>query len=131
MAIIHQWLSKKLLHTHYVGLVTGREMIDAAIEISADPRFDDIRFVIGDWSAITNAQISVDEVKELAAFVGAVAVSFPRIINASVVANYESGQARAALYNDLAQNSPWQTKTFSSLDSAMEWLSSKGYSADN
>ena len=128
MPITHQWLSKKLLHTYYTGIVTGREMLNAAIEVSSDPRFENIRMIIGDWSDISNAEISIDEVKELAAYVAAVVESFPRILNATVVANYESGLARAAYYDDLAKKSPWQTKTFSNISDAKHWFVSKGYS---
>ena len=122
MTIKHHWKSKNLLHTCYSGRVTGEDMLQAAHEVGNDPRLANIRFIIGDWSKIESSEISADHVRELAAYIVAVSKSFPRVKNASVVANYESGVARANLYDLLIEESPWQTAAFATVDEAMAWF---------
>jgi threonine dehydratase len=39
MAIIHNWESAHLLHTQYIGQVSGDELVQGALDISGDPRF--------------------------------------------------------------------------------------------
>jgi len=122
MAIEHHWLSTDTLHTRYLGDVSGAELIQAAREVGEDRRMEDVRFIIGDWSLIGNAQISADDVRELAAYIVALAKSFPRVKNASVVANYESGVARASLYGLLLEDTKWQTATFATVEEALTWF---------
>ncbi len=122
MAITHHWLSDKLLHTCYQDKVTGEELIVAAREVAADPRFENIRFIIGDWREIKDAQISPDDIRELAAYILALAKSFPMVKNASLVAGYESGEARASLYDILLKGCPWDTATFATFEEALDWF---------
>lgn len=122
MAISHDWVSEKLLHTRYTGHVTGADMLEAANEIAAHPKMENIRYVIGDWSKVEVADISPDDVRELAALIIALAKSFPGVKNASVVANYESGEARASLYDVLTDGTTWETATFGSVEDAMKWF---------
>ena len=122
MAIEHHWVTSELLHTKYLGKVTGEEMLKAAEEIAADPRFEGIRYVIGDWSYIKEAVITADHVRELAAYILALSKTYPRVKNASVVANYESGVARASLYDLLADGSSWETATFATCEEAIAWF---------
>ncbi len=124
MAINHEWVSEKLLHTKYTGHVTGADMLAAANDIAADPRMENIRFVIGDWSKIERADIEPDDVRELAALIIALAKSFPGVKNASVVANYESGEARASLYDVLIQGTTWKAATFGTVEDAKAWFDS-------
>ena len=122
MTIKHHWVSDKLLHTCYLESVTGEEMIQAAHDIAGDPRMSNIRYIIGDWSNIEAADITAEHVRELAAYIVALSKSFPRIKNASVVANYESGVARATLYDLLIEESPWETATFATVEEALSWF---------
>ncbi|MCW8875728.1 MAG: hypothetical protein OQK51_01610 [Kangiellaceae bacterium] len=97
-------------------------MLKAAEEVAADTRFENIRYVIGDWSEIKEATITADHVRELAAYILALSKTYPRVKNASVVANYESGVARASLYDLLADGSSWETETFATCEEAIAWF---------
>jgi len=55
------------IHKHYSGFVTGREMIESATKIQCDPRFDDMRYVINDFTGITGHDLSIDAFTDLAA----------------------------------------------------------------
>ncbi|WP_196139366.1 hypothetical protein [Aliikangiella sp. G2MR2-5] len=122
MTIKHNWRTSRLLHTCYSGDVSGQELIEEAQRVGEDRRFENVRYVIGDWSQIDSAEINADDVKELAAYIRALAISFPGRMNASIVSDYESGTARATLYDILLEDTSWQTRTFSTFEQAMEWF---------
>lgn len=124
MAIVHKLITNELLHTRYIGHVTGEELLQAAYEIGANSRMEHIRFVIGDWSEIEQADVSAEHVRELAAYIIALSKSYPRVKNATIVANYESGEARAALYGLLTAETVWETATLSTFQEAMDWFDS-------
>jgi len=134
MTIKHTWVSDELLHTQYIGHVTGEDMLNAAHEVGADPRMEHIRYVIGDWLQVGEAEITADHVRELAAYIFALSKSYPRVKNASLVANYESGVARATLYDVLSEDSPWEMATFGKYEDAIAWfglIDTKQPPADN
>ena len=61
----HHWESKQLLHTYYTGKVTADDLINGALEIGSDPRFDDLRYIIGDWTKSTQSTITMEDVERL------------------------------------------------------------------
>lgn len=42
----------------FTGHVTGAELVRYLEEVSADPRFDDIRFSITDWSLVSSGDVT-------------------------------------------------------------------------
>lgn len=82
---------------------------------------ENVRFVVGDWSEIENAQISPEDIRELAAYILALSKSYPAVWNASVVPDNESGIARATLFDVLIDPLVWKTDTFRKLEDAKEW----------
>ena len=55
------------IHKKYTGLVSGREMIESAQKIQSDRRFDEMRYVINDFSEISGHDLSVEAFLDLAA----------------------------------------------------------------
>jgi len=55
------------IHKHYFGFVTGREMLESAMKIQCDSRFDDMRYVINDFTGITGHDLSINAFTDLAA----------------------------------------------------------------
>ncbi len=53
--------------THFTGFVTTAEYLRSAEDICADPRFDDLRFVIKDLLAIDGHAIDRDAIEPIAA----------------------------------------------------------------
>ncbi|TQV73987.1 hypothetical protein FLL45_14090 [Aliikangiella marina] len=121
MAVKHNWLSDEILHTQYLGTVDGAELIKAAHEIGSDHRMEKVRFIIGDWTDIENADISPEDIRELAAYIYALSKSYPLVWNASVVPDNESGLARASLFDVLIEGLVWKTDTFYQLEDAFQW----------
>lgn len=121
MTIEHVWEDKGL-NINYTGTVTGQDLINSAIEIGGDARFDDARYVLSDWTQVESKLIDPSHVIELAAYVSAMAKSNPRIINISVVIDEEERTALVGLYTMLTEDMPWQMETFFSVNEARRWL---------
>ena len=123
MPVEHRWESKQLLHTYYTGKVTADDLINGALEIGSDPRFDDLRYIIGDWTKSTQSTITVEDVEHLSAYISAIAKSNPRIKNVTVMNSVESRQALVSLYGMLTEQTTWEVNAFLTLKEAREWLS--------
>ena len=125
MPIEHNWLPSGL-HTQYIGVITGNELVDGALKISGDPRFDNIRYIIDDFSKLVGNKITIADVERLVACIGAITKSNPYIKNAMVLANNEESNALIGLYVFLASELTWQFETFSALTEAQMWVDEGG-----
>lgn len=121
MGVINNWEANGL-YIQYIGHVSGAEMLAAALEVSGDPRFDDIRYVLSDWRQATETSITPDHIRELVAYVNAMAKSNPKIKNATVMYDDEERKAKVALYGVLAEDSPWQIDFFDTIEEARAWI---------
>lgn len=125
MPVQHHWESKQLLHTSYIGKVTADELINAALEVSGDQRFDDLSYIIGDWSQSTVSTITMDDVERLAAYISAISKSNPSIKNVSVMNRNESSQSLISIYSMFTEQTSWEMEAFHSMVEAREWLGVK------
>ncbi|MET1254402.1 hypothetical protein [Aliikangiella maris] len=121
MTVVYDWLSDELVHATYSGIVTGEDLIASVLHVGNSIKMEKIRYIISDWSKIGESRIKPDDIRQLAAYIYALAKSFPGVKNASVVAEYESGQARAYFYEVLTKDTSWQLKTFTSFEQALQW----------
>lgn len=121
MAIEHIWISGGL-HIRYLGSVSGDSLVADALEVGGDERFDDLRFIISDWSECVESSVGIADVEKLAAFISAMARTNPRIVNLNVMREDFNNQAFVNLYMFLTDEVPWQVLAFRSLDEAQTWL---------
>ncbi len=98
MTIDLVWESKKLLSMIYEGRVSGGDLLAASLKISGDQRFDDLRYLLSDWSKVEETNISTDDVRKLVAYVSSMARTNDRIMNASVMSSDETGQVLVSFY---------------------------------
>ena len=66
MAFTNVWEPKGVT-THFTGFVTAEEYVRSAEDICADPRFDELRFVIKDLLAIDGHSIDAATIDPIAA----------------------------------------------------------------
>lgn len=125
MAIEHIW-SPSGLHIRYLDSVSGDSLVADALEVGGDERFDDLRFIISDWSECVEPRVDIADVERLAAFISAMARTNPRIVNLNVMREDFNNQAFVNLYMFLTDELPWQVLAFRSLDEAKEWLGNNG-----
>ena len=104
----------------YYGDVSGREIIEASKIIYGDPRFDDLKYKLVDFLAVTSIQMDKDEVVEIAAQHKAAAISNPHIKTAIVTK--ESNSELAISFASFLKDSSWEVKIFQNLDQARNWV---------
>jgi hypothetical protein len=66
MAWVNVWEPRGVC-THFSGFVTTEDYLRSAVDICADPRFDDLRFVIKDLLAIEDHSIDRAAIEPIAA----------------------------------------------------------------
>lgn len=125
MTIELVWESKKLLSMRYEGSVSGSELLDASLKIGGDPGFDDLRYLLSDWSTVKETNISTEDVRKLVAYVSSMARTNDKIMNASVMSKDETGQALVSFYQFLARDLPWEMQYFYNVRDARDWFSLK------
>lgn len=116
--IIENWSVRGVLYTQYLDTVTGRELVDYALMQSGDSRFDQLQFIIGDWSQVTKTEISTLDVQELVACLVPMSAVCPRAKNASIVKRNETGLGLAAWYRHLGEKVSWEMDIFHSPEEA-------------
>ena len=55
------------VHKSFTGFVSGRELTESATKVQGDPRFDEMRYLINDFSNIAGNDLSIDAFLDLAA----------------------------------------------------------------
>jgi len=104
------------------GFVTAREFVDSAAEIAADPRFDDLHYVINDFLQIDGHDIDAAALEEIAVIRFGAMASNPNIRVLLLTADEKSiALARATLAPPL--DGSYETRAFPSLEAARDWLS--------
>ncbi|WP_339065966.1 hypothetical protein [Teredinibacter turnerae] len=120
--ITDYWINNNsLILTRYTGDVTGQDLIDASLQKSGDIRFDQVKFIIGDWSGATNIQISPEDIKALVACLRPISVICPNAKSASIVNPDSTGNALVAWYKFLADDLSWEVEIFHNHQAAMAW----------
>ncbi len=118
MAYQNVW-EKRGIYRKYQGFITGLDLLNAVREVEGDARFDQIRYVINDFSEVTEQAISQQDLEEVAALDYAAAFSNPNI-RLAVVATDPSITEMASLYSEFS-DSPYPTEIFSEIESARAW----------
>lgn len=104
----------------YFGHVTDSEVLEGNQQVEADPRFDELRYVVNDFTDCTSLETSSPDVEAIAAIDGAAAVSNSRI-RIAIVATHVDVLAVSRAYASSSRN-PYDTRIFESVDEARAWL---------
>ena len=125
MALITTW-EKNGLYNRYVGQTTVDELISSSLKISGDSRFDNLKYIISDWSDSEPAGMKAEDVEKLICFINVFAQSNPNILNPSIMPkNDDYRQALVGLYVALMEDSPWDATWFKTVEESREWIASK------
>lgn len=114
------WLEKGLEKTAS-GIVTGCELIASRKELYGDPRFDNVEYILSDYSSAEAIEIAEQDVKIVAFMDGAAAMSNPNC-RVAIVSPNNNKIPLANYYTQLSKNSPWQTRVFQTVEQAREWI---------
>ena len=120
MTINIKWEGKGI-YWKVSGIVTAEDIFEIDKEINADPRYDDVRYQVIDLLDVTELNVKVHEVTQIASFDKASQLSNPRI-KIAFVSTDETTQSLASLYSAESLNSPWETQIFDTFEDALEWV---------
>lgn len=110
-----------LLLTHYTGDVTGVDLINDSLKKSGDMRFDNVKYLLSDWTKIINVRVTPQDVKQLVACLRPISRICPNAKTASIVKPNPSGNALIAWYKFLADDLTWDVAILSSIEEAKNW----------
>ncbi|MGQ0711410.1 MAG: hypothetical protein ACT4NV_16890 [Rhodoferax sp.] len=100
------------------GCVAALELIEAWQQLQNDLRFDDLRYIILDYSALDGAQLTEPEYGVLASTMVGAAYANPHI-RVAIVGT--SAPARTLAQHSL-QSSPYLCRCFGTLEQARGWI---------
>jgi hypothetical protein len=115
------WHTNGILWT-YSGVLTGDELLNSNFEIFGDERFDDIRYQIVDLRQVQEIKVNEKHMRKIAHLDIAAARSNPRV-KVAILTNKPGGKLLSDTYDKYsAGKSPWETKLFSNIEDARNWL---------
>ncbi len=106
----------------FFGETDGAEIFECMDVLHGNSRFDDIRGEIWDFSKVVDLDLSIEQCRRIAALANAAAKTNSRIKSA-VIASDDNVGVMANLYEAEMMSSLWETKVFSNIDEALDWLS--------
>jgi len=123
MPIEFIWESDEFLVRKMTGRVQLNELIDSMLEMSGDPRFDSLKYLIGDWQGADQVDITEADFEAGRQFLDAISLSCGYIKNAVVINDDERSRKLAEMYKD-DHNEKWTVKIFYDINEARAWLKS-------
>jgi hypothetical protein len=104
----------------YFGEATDEDLLKSVVEVGADARFDDLRYVINDFSACDAITATSDGIENIAIMDRGASASNPRI-RIAVVAIQKEAIALAEAYASFPLN-VYPTRIFATLPAARNWI---------
>lgn len=121
MAHLDIWEREGLCRV-FTGKISCSEILDSNIELHASPRFDDIKYLINDFTGSTEFEASSRDIKECIAIDNAASKSKQQL-RVAMVAKIEPILTCAHLYALKMENSSFECRIFDNIDDARCWLS--------
>lgn len=110
--------------TNYSGFLSAREMAESATKLQADPRFDEMRYVINDLSRVSGHDLTEDSILQIAVLNYGAHASNPNCRIAYATADERLTKIiRATLMMPSMKSYEVEVKPTAS--EARDWLSSK------
>jgi hypothetical protein len=123
------WENKGVLK-RLSGHVSADEFMHSVEAIQADPRFDDIRYVINDFSQVSSHELDADLLQELAAIQYGAQASNPQV--RAVYVGLGGDPVLTQLLQSIligSQRSVYRVALFETLPQARDWLQGEMRSA--
>ena len=119
MAHQYHWEEKGLLRT-YIDKISGGEIFDLNLKLHGDMRFDDLEYVINDFTAVTDFYVTEEDIMKIAIVDNVASMSKP-VLKIAIVATLEPLLDWINKYLSVMQDSPYQCQVFASLEEARQW----------
>ena len=113
-------VTKGVLITLSVAL-DGDELFQVNEKIYSDSRFDNLHYQLWDFTKVSEFNVNIEDVSKIAAHDRAAALSNSSM-KVALVAAEEMIQTFANLYEGEMFESPWESRMFTSMDEAKQWV---------
>ena len=110
------------LYRIFTDKISGEEILVSNLALQGDYRFDDIKYVINDFTEIVEFEVSDMDVTKIATIDNVAAIRHANM-KIAIVATLESLLAWIYLYCEKMQDSPFECKIFDNLNDARKWIS--------
>ena len=121
MAHLNKWEDKGL-YREFKDHITGKEVLELNLTIQGDSRFDNLKYVINNFTQITDFDFSDIDIKLIAITDDVAALSNPRLKIALIV-TLEPLLKLADSYCEYMKDSPYICEIFDNLNDAKKWVS--------
>jgi hypothetical protein len=117
MPYVNEWKNKGL-HRTFSGIITGKEVLISNINIQNDEKFNDIDYVLNDFTRIESFNISDFHVNKVSTIDNIAARSNDRL-KIIIVANNEGFLKFVDMYLTQMEDSPFECVVFHDMESAL------------
>lgn len=126
MAHENNW-QQEGLYRIYTGKITGDEVFNSNLVIQNDLRFGDIKYVINDFTKITEFVIGKIDILNIASLDNFSAINNyahkgNTTLKIAIIAIFEPLLEWISLYLDTMKDSLYECKFFENIDDAYEWV---------
>lgn len=120
MAVLNFWESRGV-YRQADGVLNGSELLQSVIEVEGDSRFDEIRYVINDFSMVSEFKISNADILAISAMDKASAYTNSNIKIALVTGEHQLEEIYSQ-YNNMFETPPYPNRLFRTLEEARLWV---------
>ena len=110
----------------FSGTISGTEIIDSNLEMHGDRRFDQINYVINDFSKVIDCLVSEDELRMMS-ITDEIAKNCNRYLKIALVATQENIVELAKVYCEMMRDAAYDAEIFTTLEDAHAWVSQQAH----
>jgi hypothetical protein len=123
MAYQNKWTEDGLYRT-FTKITSGKEVLDSNLSIQGDSRFDDIKYVINDFTRTVEFDVTEYDIKKIVVIDNVAAISKPAL-RIAIVATLQPLLDWIDLYCKNMQGSAFQCEMFENKDDAYGWVANE------
>lgn len=120
MTVQYKWENKGLCR-HFTDKIIGEEVLKMNLKLQGDSRFDDLRYVINDFTEIIDFDFSDIDIQKISVMDQAASKSNPHI-NIALVSTHEPLLVWIKLYCESMKGSLYKCEIFDHIDDAYKWV---------
>lgn len=111
----------KGVYRRFNGIVTGEEILESNLTLQANPRFDEINYVLNDFTQVSDHTITLSDTNAYAVTDEIASHKKPHLKIAIVVTRKDHFEL-ADTYCDLMKSMKYEAKISKTTDQAYRWL---------
>lgn len=121
MTVEYSWEATGL-YRHFTNKINGQEVLNDNLNLQGDSRFDDIKYVINDFTDIADFDFSDIDIQKISITDKVASISNPTI-KIAIITTIESLLVWIELYCKSMEGSLYDCKIFDNSEDAYKWVS--------